>query len=186
MIRGARLILIAGLAACGSASGSSVSPPAPPAAQPTLSPRAVPYLPSSSHSLTEAGLAKEAGSPGLSQQLRSWGFVSGADRYFQGESHQLQVVDSRALRFRTAAGATKFIRFVRLHASTYLGAYPGMRGFSSRGRTGILATAQACACHLANPAFLGVVARGGQVTWLEINGPGATVGRLAQLIGAAP
>ncbi|HLY47783.1 MAG TPA: hypothetical protein VKR21_01175, partial [Solirubrobacteraceae bacterium] len=89
-------------------------------------------------------------------------------------------------RFRTASGASDFVSFVRRHASTYLGAYPGLRAFSSRGRTGILATAQPCTCHLANPAFLGVVARGATVTWLEINGPGATARRLRQLIAAAP
>jgi hypothetical protein len=112
--------------------------------------------------------------------------MSGSDRYFQGESRQLEVVDSRALRFRSASGASDFITFVRLHASAYLGAYPGLRGFTSRGRSGILATAQPCACHLANPAFLGVVAHGGTVTWLEINGPGATAHRLTQLIAVAP
>jgi hypothetical protein len=61
-----------------------------------------------------------------------------------------------------------------------------MRGFSSRGRSGILATAQQCQCHLANPAYLGVVARGDTVTWLEINGPGATPRKLAELLAAAP
>jgi hypothetical protein len=153
---------------------------------PTLSPRAVPYLPSSFSMLTPAKLAREAGAPALRGKLGAWGFLDGADRYFQGQSRQLQVVDSRLLRFRGADGADRFIAFVRAHVAVYLGSYPGMREFSSRGRNGILATAQACSCHLANPAFLAVVAHGGNVTWLEINGPGATAARLEQLIAAAP
>jgi len=186
MSRAASMLVVAGLAVCAGACGGSGRASSALTAPPTLPPRAVPYLPSSFHTLTDAALAREAGAPTLRRRLRVWGFVSGSDRYFQGESRQLQVVDSRALRFRTASGASDFVSFVRRHASTYLGAYPGLRAFSSRGRTGILATAQPCTCHLANPAFLGVVARGATVTWLEINGPGATARRLRQLIAAAP
>jgi hypothetical protein len=136
--------------------------------------------------MTEAKLAREAGAPALRGQLRAWGFEVGTDRYFQGESRQLQVVDSRTLRFRDSAGASAFVAYIRRHASAYLGAYPGLHSLSSRGRSGILVTGQPCTCHLANPAFLGVVAHGGQVTWLEINGPGATARRLTQLIAVAP
>jgi hypothetical protein len=169
------------LAACGSSGAvDAVAPP------PTLSPRAVPYLPSKLRRLSAAQLSREAGTPVLRRDLRSWGFLAGADRYFQGESRQLQVVDSRMLRFKSATGADKFVGFIRRHASVFLGSYPAMREFSSRGRSGILATAQECTCHLANPAFLAVVARGGSVTWLEINGPGATAARLARLIAVAP
>lgn len=186
---GAGLAIVVAIAACASACGSSRSvtvqstvalPP------PTLSPRAVPYLPSKLSPLTPAKLARETGTPGLRGQLGSWGFLDGAERYFQGESRQLQVVDSRVLRFKSAAGAASFVAFIRGHASVYLGSFPGMHPFTSRGRSGILASAQECTCHLANPAFLAVVARGGEVTWLEINGPGATKGRLAQLIATAP
>ena len=59
-----------------------------------------------------ASLAREAGSPSLSRELSDWGFLAGADRYFQGESHQLQVVDSRTFRFKSAAGAASFVAFV--------------------------------------------------------------------------
>jgi hypothetical protein len=177
-------LLLAGVAACGRTETAGRSSAAAP--PPTLSPQAVPYLPSKFSRLSAAQLAREAGTPALRSDLGTWGFLAGADRYFQGESRQLQVVDSRMLRFRTAAGAAKFVAFVRAHAAVYLGAYPGMRRFASRGRSGILATAQECTCHLANPAYLAVIARGPNVTWLEINGPGATAGRLTQLISTAP
>ena len=188
MTLAARLALLLAAAACAAACASahtgraSRTPPVPP----TLSPRAVPYLPSKFSRLSASQLAREAGAPALRSELGAWGFLAGADRYFQGESRQLQVVDSRMLRFSSAAGAAEFVAFVRRHVSVYVGSFPGMRRFSSRGRSGILVRAQACTCHLANPAFLAVLARGGDVTWLEINGPGATAKRLAQLIAAAP
>jgi hypothetical protein len=136
--------------------------------------------------LSPVALAREAAAPALRQRLNDWGYVAGADRYFQGESHQLQVVDSRALRFKTAIGAHAFVAFVARHTSAYLGSFPRTRAFSSAGRSGILATAQPCQCHLANPAYLGIVAGGGIVRWLEINGPGATPHKLAKLLAAAP
>ena len=162
------------LAGCGAT--SRVAPP------PTLSPQTLPYLPSSTKSVSAVGLAREAEAPVLAQRLSAWGYLAGADRVFQGESRQLQFVDSRAFRFRTAAGAGRFVTFVGAHAAAYLGSFPLARPFRSRGRSGVLVTAQPCQCHMANPAYLGVVSRGSIVTWLEINGPAATPGRLAALI----
>lgn len=174
----------------GCAGGSGVKAPvtvSPTIVAPaTLPPGAVPYLPSSRKTLTARGLAREAGAPALISELGGWGYLAGADRYFQGESRQLQLVDSRTLRFRAASGASAFVGFVRGHASAYLGSFPLVHRFASRGRSGIIAVAQECQCHLANPAYLGVVSRGPTVTWLEINGPGATPRRLAALIADAP
>jgi hypothetical protein len=179
-LRGSALAMAAGLAIVGCGSTTHVPEPA------TLPSDAVPYLPSSAKALSPAWLAREAESPSLSRRLSDWGFLAGADRYFQGESRQLQLVDSRTLRFKNPAGAVSFVGFVRRHAAAYLGSFPRLGGLRSRGRSGILATAQPCQCHLANPAYLGVVIRGGTVTWLEINGPAATPRRLAALIAAAP
>ena len=61
-----------------------------------------------------------------------------------------------------------------------------MRPLTSAGRTGFVATAQECQCHLANPAYLAAVARGGTVSWLEINGPGASRRMLTALLARAP
>jgi hypothetical protein len=172
--------VVAALVIAGCGGGSRATPPS------TLPAAAVPYLPSSLKPLTAAGLAREARAPGLSRNLSDWGYLAGSDRYFQGESRQLQVVDSRTLRFKSARGASAFVEFVREHAGAYLGSFPRVRGFASEGRRGILAVAQQCQCHLANPAYLGVVSRGPTVTWLEINGPGATPRRLSALLAHAP
>ena len=172
-------VLIGG---CGTtaATGARSSPPA------TLSAAAVPYLPSSARTLTDAGLAREAGTPALAGNLRAWGFQAGVQRYFQGESRRLQVVDSRTLRFGSAVGAQAFVAFARAHVNTYLGSFPRLQRLTDAGRQGFLAIGQPCQCHLANPAFLAVVGRQGTVTWLEINGPRATQRSLAALLAQAP
>jgi hypothetical protein len=136
--------------------------------------------------LSSAGLAREVRSPELATALGDWGFVAGADRYFQGESRRLQVVDSRTLRFSDTRGARAYVGFMRLHADAILGSFPVLRRFASGGRSGFLAVAQQCQCHLANPALLAVLAHGAVVTWLEINGPGATRHQLVRLLVAAP
>ncbi|HLJ04533.1 MAG TPA: hypothetical protein VKT31_13895 [Solirubrobacteraceae bacterium] len=153
---------------------------------PTLAAAAVPYLPSSARTLTVAGLAREAGDPALASELRTWGYRAGEQRYFQGESRRLQVVDSRTLRFGSAGGASTFVSFARAHVNVFLGSFPSLRVLAAGGRRGFLAIGQPCQCHLANPAFLAVLARAGTVTWLEINGPRATVQGLDTLLRQAP
>jgi hypothetical protein len=174
------LLGVAALALGGCGGGVAHAPPD------TLPASAVPYLASSLKPISAASLAREAQAPGLARKLGDWGYQAGADRYFQGESRELQMVDSRTLRFGDASGASAFVSFVRSHAAAYLGSFPRLRHFASRGRRGMLAISQQCQCHLSNPAYLGVVSRGSTVSWLEINGPGATPRRLASLIGRAP
>jgi hypothetical protein len=188
---GLAVVLLTG---CGSS--SPAAPPAPPthatapparaALPPTLAAAAVAYLPSAPKPLTAASLTREAQAPSLAARLRAWGFQAGADRYFQGESRRLQVVDSRTLRFRAAAGAASFVAFMRTHLSAFLGSFPRIARFAVGARRGFLATGEECQCHLANPSFLAMVSRGVTVTWLEINGPGATRRGLAALIARAP
>jgi hypothetical protein len=171
------------LAGCGSATSGGDSASTPPA---TLPAAAVPYLPSTGKPLTASLLVREAQAPDLAGALRRWGFRDGAERYFQGESHRLQVVDSRTLRFASAPGAEAFVKFMRSHLGAYVGALPKLHPLAMGSRRGFLAVGQECQCHLANPTFLAVVWHRGGVTWLEINGPGATPARLMSLLGHAP
>ena len=185
-MRRAAGIVALGLALTATACGSSSSGPSTTASVATLPAYAVPGLPSTRSTLTPAFLARETQATPLPGQLRTWGFIAGARRYFQGESHTLQLVDSRTLRFRGAAGADAFVAFLRTHLNTYVGSFAHTRHYTAGSRSGFLAVAQACRCHLANPTFLAAVAARGTVTWLEINGPGATRGRLASLLARAP
>jgi hypothetical protein len=176
------LVVAVGCAGCGASSPGSSSLPV----VQVLPASAVAYLPSTVKPLTASRLAREAQAPALRAKLGGWGFQAGRQRYFQGESRRLQVVDSRTLRFGRRAGASAFVGFMRGHLGAYLGGFAAVRRFTSDGRAGFLATAQECQCHLANPAYLAAVARGGSVTWLEINGPGATRGMLSALLARAP
>ena len=166
-------------AGCGAASSTPVTVP-------TLPASAVSYLPSTVKPVSAAFLARETQAPGLRAQLGGWGYVAGRRRYFQGESKRLQVVDARTLRFRGGSGASAFVGFLRAHLNPYLGGFAAVHPLVSDGRSGFVATAQECQCHLANPAYLAAVTRGGTVTWLEINGPGANRGMLAALLARAP
>ncbi len=195
-VLGAALLGAAALAGCGSSSAahssssshaSSAGHSSAAAALPrTLAASAVPYLPSTRRALSASFLARESQVQGLVGRLAGWGYVAGAQRYFQGESRKLQVVDARTLRFRGAPGASAFVGFMRGHLNAYLGSFPKLRSLVLGGRSGVVAAGQECQCHLANPSYLALIARGGTVTWLEINGPGATRGRLAALLARAP
>ncbi len=179
-LRGVLIAVLAGTVVTGCGSSAAAGRP------PTLPAGAVPYLTSAVKPLSPGRLAREAGDPKFAGRLRHWGFEAGADRYFQGESRRLQMVDSRTLRFRGSPGATAFMTFMRTHLDPILGSFAQVSGYLSGGRRGILAVAQECQCHLANPTFLAVVVRGGIVSWLEINGPGATRRRVKALLGRAP
>ena len=100
--------------------------PAPAAAPPpALAPSALPYLPSKTLVLTSKDLEADAHIQSLSSELSSTGFVVGFQRTFQGPSkHRLELVQSRTLRFATAAGAARFAAFVGKHAGDYVGQIP--------------------------------------------------------------
>jgi len=162
-------------------SGAGV--PAPPA----LAASAIPYLPSKTSQLSASDLAKDASVSSLPATLDRLGYESGSQRVFQGPSlHRLEYVQSRTLRFRTAAGARGFVSFVHDHAGAYVGFGPKLRPLQSGGRAGTLIVAPLCACHMAQPALLALVSGGRDVTWLEINGPGATRAALTALLARAP
>jgi hypothetical protein len=166
-------------AACGSDERAAPPPRA-------LTAGAVPYLESKARPLTAAVVAREAGDPTLAGRLADWGFDGGSSRYFQGQSRQLQVVDSRTLRFRTSDGAAAFLRFVRAHPESFFPGAGPMRRFSSEGRHGILVEGLPCSCHLATPALFSALPRDTTVSTLEINGPRATVRALRELAAEAP
>jgi hypothetical protein len=169
------------LGACGAAEQEPAGPA--PAALPA---KALPYLEAKQRTLTAAILARETPAPGLGDKLATWGYRTGFSRSFQGDSRRLKVAESRTLRFGTARGAAAFVAAVRARPSAF---YPGgiaARDFSSRGRHGLVVRAMSCSCHMANPAFLGVVARRGTVSWLEISGPRASVRALRTLADQAP
>jgi hypothetical protein len=151
---------------------------------PVLAASAVPGIPSVTTTLTAARLAQDAPIRGLAAKIASWGYLSGRQRTFQGESRHLTLVVSRALLFRGAAGARRYAQFVRGHAPAFFGSATQTRRLTGGGLAGWLFVPPLCACHLANPALIGLLRAGPRVTWLEINGPAATPALLVRLLGS--
>jgi hypothetical protein len=183
----AAVVLVAAVAAVAfqtlGRADSRTEPPAPPVMPASV----VPYLPSHVSRVTAEDLAKDAAVSSLPATLDRQGYLAGAQRTFQGPSRRrLQVVVSRTLRFRTAAGAAAFVRFVHDHAGAYVGDVPTLRPLSAGGRSGWLIVAPLCACHMAQPDLLAVVSGGRDVTWLMVNGPGAKPPVLRALLARAP
>ncbi len=181
---GALLVLLTA-AGCGRA-GSQPGAAVPDAALPVLAVAAVPGIHPITARLTAADLAKDAVIPGLAAKIASWGYLGGRQRTFQGESHRLTLVVSRALMFRDAVGAQRYAAFVREHRAAFFGAAVQTRRLAGHGLSGWLYTPPPCACHLANPALIGVLTAGPRVIWLEINGPAATPALLMRLLGTIP
>lgn len=184
MSRFARLAaLLALLAASGCGQqGSLRGPVISNAALPVLAASAVPGIPSVTTRLSTADLAKDAPVHGLAAKIASWGYLGGRQRTFQGESHHLTLVISRALIFRRAVGAQHYAAFVRQHRAAFFGASVQAQRLPGRSVPGWLFIPPPCACHLANPALIGVLDAGSRVLWLEINGPTATPALLVRLL----
>ena len=177
----AALAIAACLASCGGPARHSHQ--AKPARQATgvLSVGAVGPLPVVTRELTAADVQKDSSQAGLAARLRRWGYLGGWQRTFQGESHRLTLVVSRSLAFRSDPGAAAFVSYVNKHLSSF---YPFAvsKPLALAGQSGWLIRPPLCACHMAEPLYVGVTAAGRQVRWLEINGPRANSTLLASLL----
>jgi hypothetical protein len=139
-----------------------------------LSADGLPGLAEKDRSLPIAELAKDSSLPDAASQLVADGYVGGRERTFQGPSRHLTYVASRSLAFRDEAGARLFLSFVRAHPDAWFGSSTQASDVVSASRPGFVFQPSACACHLANPVFVGVVQDGPRLVWLEVNGPDAT------------
>ncbi len=135
--------------------------------------RAVTGLPAVTRPLSAADVQKDSSRSGLAARLRMWGYLGGWQRTFQGESRRLTLVVSRSLTFRARSGAVAFVAYLTRHLGAF---YPfALRSrLTLGGQAGWLIKPPSCACHMAEPLYVGVTAAGRQVRWLEINGPQAT------------
>lgn len=182
-------LLTAGCATSSGGQGSDSAAPASvaattpnPAELASLLPSDALKVDSTARYVTSELLAKDAPVPGLAVALVSMGFLRGVQRNFQGESKHISLAVSRTLRFADAAGAARFVAFVHSNRVDYFGIGAESAALRVSGRTGFVFQPPACACHMAQPDVVGIVARGDQVTWLEINGPDATPALLRELI----
>ena len=161
-------------------SGCAGAAPAP-AITGVLPARAVGGLPARTQPLTAADVQKNSSLHTLAARLGRWGYRGGWQRTFQGESRRLTLVVSRSLTFRARTGAAAFVAYLESHVDSF---YPFAvsHPLSVDGQSGWLIKPPLCACHLAEPLYVGVVAAGRQVRWLEINGPRASSQLLSGLL----
>jgi hypothetical protein len=149
---------------------------------PVLASSAIGWLPAQTRALTPHLLAEDATIKGLQHTITGMGFIGGRERIFQGNSKRLTFVDSRALVFKTSAGAAQYLAYVHAHSADFFGLYPSVSGLVSGSAAGWMFEPQPCACHAANPAVVGIAQRGSVLLWLEINGPAATASALRALL----
>lgn len=171
------LVVVLLLAGCGSRSAAPL---------PVLPASALPQLDSSTDEVGLDDLMEEFGATGDNFEARISGFVRGRERVFQGESSRFDRVVSRTLEFETAADAHGYIAFFRSHLADVFGTGTNASPLENEGRKGYLVDAASCACHRAEPTLAAVVARGGRVTYLEVNGGGAKPDAVAALLARAP
>jgi hypothetical protein len=152
-----------------------------PEAEPVLSTDALPGLEATTEPVTAEDLAADFGTDVSVDR-----FVSGTERVFQGESHDLARVVSRTLEFESPEAAGAYVELLRAHVDDLYGVGTTSKPFEEGGRAGYLIDPAACACHRASPTLTGVVSEGSRVTYLEINGDGATSESLGQLLRVAP
>jgi len=171
-----RACIVAGLSIAALLAGCGGAPAQPQVPSGVLPLRAVSWLPATTQSLTAADVQKDSTRPGLTGKLSGWGYRGGWERTFQGESHRLTTVVSRSLTFGAPSGAAAFVAYLTGHMYSF---YPfaDTRKITVAGRPGLLIKPPLCACHLAQPLYVGITVVGRRVYWLEINGPLAT-GRL--------
>src|SRR6185295_9094055 len=167
------LLVLLALGGCGSSS--------PPEAEPVLPADALPGLEATTEPLTADDLAADFGS-----DLSVEGFVSGTERVFQGQSHDLDRVVSRTLEFESPEAAAAYVDLLHAHVDDLYGVGTTAESFEEGGRDGYLIDPAPCPCHRASPTLTAAVSEGPRVAYLEINGDGATRETLGQLLRVAP
>ncbi|HYX86414.1 MAG TPA: hypothetical protein VE777_15690 [Gaiellales bacterium] len=146
----------------------------------------VPGLVAKDREVDATVLAHDAPVPSLPSDLARWGFLAGHEREFTGATKTFTDVVSRTLLFRRPAGARAYVAFVAAHAASFYGRGTAVRAVTSAGRPGYLLRAASCGCHRESPILLTVVSRGTRVSWLVVNGPGATAARAQALAARMP
>ncbi|HET6656968.1 MAG TPA: hypothetical protein VFG61_03650 [Gaiellaceae bacterium] len=150
-------------------------------AEPVLPADALPGMEATTEPLTADDLAGDFGA-----DVSVEGFVSGTERVFQGGSQDLDRVVSRTLEFESPEAAAGYVDLLRMHVDDLYGVGTTAEPFEAGGRSGYLIDPAACACHRASPTLTAALADGPRVTYLEVNGGGATAAVVNELLARAP
>ena len=148
--------------------------------------RTVPGLASEDRALDVDALSHDAPVAGLAANLEQWGFLGGHEREFKGASKTFTDVISRTLVFRNPSGARAYVAFIADHAASYYGPGSVVHPATSAGRAGYFVRGASCGCHRESPILVTVVSQRARVSWLLVNGPGATRARAQALAAQMP
>lgn len=170
------------LAACGSRDEESESARASAPAPQTLPAAALPELDSHARTLDANALADDSLDPeALGDVLVEAGYVTGSEREFSGKSRTFDHVVARTLVFESAAGAEKYLGWLRGHGADFLGRAEAA-DVTVPGESAVtFALARCGTCVKEVPAFLAGWRRGRVVLWLLAAGSGTSAARFDHL-----
>ena len=145
---------------------------------------ALPQLTPQARLIDQQDFVDEADVDGLQEQLVADGFRGGVERTFRGRSRQITGAESRVLAFTTAAGATSFADYLASNPDPFFGGPSVVSPLRVGDAEGALIVPPMCDCPGAYPLYVGVVADGERVLWLQLTGPEANRARLRTFLAA--
>jgi hypothetical protein len=151
------------------AQGIAATPPVP-----TPPAGSLPEMKSRARHLGPTVLVAEAvDHEGLRRVLDRGRYVAGSEREFFGRAVLYNHVTERVLRFDREAGASSYLRWLRVHAADVLGE-PQSLSASPIGNEGFVYRPRGCGCPSERPTFLIAWRRGRDVLTVLASGNGAT------------
>ena len=150
------------------AQGVAAAPivPAPPAGS-------LPGMQSRARPLPSAALVAEAvDHTGLRRVLEQGLYVAGSEREFTGRKAVFNHVVEQVLRFGKGAGASAYLRWLRVHTAETIGV-PRSVTASTIGTDGFVYRPRGCGCHSETPSYLIAWRRGPLALTVLASGSGA-------------
>lgn len=144
----------------------------------------LPQLTPQARLIDQQDFVDEADVDGLEEQLIADGFRGGVERTFRGRSREITGTESRVLVFTTAAGARSFADYLASNPDPFFGGPSVVSPLRVGDAEGALIVPSMCDCPGAYPLYVGVVADGERVLWLQLTGPEADRARLRTVLTA--
>lgn len=147
-----------------------------------VSEKELPQLTPQARVIDQQDFVDEAGVDGLEEQLVTDGFRGGVERTFRGRSRDITGAESRVLVFGSAAGAASFADYLASSPDPFFGGPSMVSPLRVGDAEGALIVPPMCDCPGAYPLYVGVVADGERVLWLQLTGPQADQARLRSFL----
>jgi hypothetical protein len=145
----------------------------------------LPQLTPRARMIDQQDFVDEAEVDGLEEQLVADGFRGGVERTFRGRSRQVTGAESRVLVFTTPSGASSFTDYLASNPDPFFGGPSVVSPLRAGDAKGALVVPPMCDCPGAYPLYVGVVADGDRMLWLQLTGPEADRSRLRTFLTAS-